>query len=147
MSDNEEKQLFLKEQLCFPMYASSRMMTKMYKSWLAPLNLTYPQYLVMLVLWKKDGLSMGSLCDKLYLNTNTLTPIVSTMIDKEFLIKTSDKKDKRSIVISLTSKGKTLKKEASIIPQSMAEKLNMSLDDLLIMRTLMWKFLKSFNEE
>jgi DNA-binding MarR family transcriptional regulator len=101
----------------------------------------------MLVLWKKDGLSMGSLCDKLYLNTNTLTPIVSNMIDKEFLIKTTDKKDKRSIVISLTSKGRTLKKEASIIPQSMAEKLNMSLDDLLIMRTLMWKFLKSFKEE
>jgi MarR family transcriptional regulator, organic hydroperoxide resistance regulator len=147
MSDNEEKQLFLKEQLCFPMYASSRMMTKLYKSWLDPLNLTYPQYLVMLVLWKKDGLSIGSLCEKLYLNTNTLTPIISTMIDKDFLIKTTDKKDRRSIVISLTNQGKNLKKDASSIPESMAEKLNMPLDDLLIMRTLMWKFLKSFKEE
>lgn len=147
MSDNEEKQLFLKEQLCFPLYASSRMMIRMYKPWLDPLNLTYPQYLVMLVLWEKNGLTMNSLCEKLYLNTNTLTPLVNNLIDKEILTKVSDKKDKRSVLVNLTSKGKKLKKQAAIIPQSMADNLNMSLDDLLIMRTLMWKFLKSFKEE
>lgn len=147
MIDNEEKNLFLKEQLCFPLYASSRMMIRMYKSWLDPLNLTYPQYLVLLVLWEKNEVSMSFLCKKLYLNTNTLTPLVNTLIDKELLKKATDKKDKRSVIVNLTSKGKKLKKEASSIPESMAKNLNMSLDDLLIMRTLMWKFLKSFKDE
>jgi DNA-binding MarR family transcriptional regulator len=136
--------LQLEEQLCFPIYATSRMVTRSYQPYLDKINLTYPQYIVMLVLWENDELSIKEICDKLYLHTNTLTPLINKLKDKALLTKYRSAQDERSVIIKLTSEGKALKKEAEKIPLQLMEAINFPEKDLIQMRSLMWKFLKGF---
>ena len=137
--------LQLQEQLCFPMYATSRMITRMYQPWLEKLGITYPQYLVMLVLWEEDNIKLSNLCKSLYLNTNTLTPLVKKLIDKDLVTKTRSDKDEREIRIELTERGNKLRMEAEEIPFKIAESVKMPVEELIQMKALMWKFLDTFN--
>jgi len=141
----EPSHLQLEEQVCFPIYATSRMIIRMYQPWLEPLNLTYPQYLVMLLLWEKEKLSVSALGKKLYLNSNTLTPLIKKLIDKDFVHKERSIKDERTVFLTLTKKGHQLQTEAEEIPFSIVNSMNMSTNDLKQLRSLMWKFLQSFD--
>ena len=136
--------LQLKDQLCFPIYATSRLITRAYQPYLDKLDLTYPQYITMLVLWEKDGVKIGDLGDKIYLKTNTLTPLLKKLESKKLIVRTRSEKDERTVLISLTKKGVLLKSEANDIPIELIKSLNMTTEELVQMRTLMWKMLGKF---
>ena len=143
----QKSYLSLKDQLCFPIYASSRMVTRMYQPLLKKVDLTYPQYLVMLVLWEDERLSVSQLGKKLFLNTNTLTPLIKTMKEKNLVLKERSRTDERTVFIQLTGKGKLLQEQAESIPLALFSSLNMSQEEFLQMRKLMWKFLDGFEDK
>lgn len=136
--------LLLQEQLCFPIYATSRLITRLYQPSLQLLDLTYPQYLVMLALWEKDQQNVGQLGKRLYLNTNTLTPLLKKMAGKGLLERNRSSEDERTVIIQLRPKGSELKLQAENIPIELAKSLKMPVEDLKQMRALMWKFLETF---
>lgn len=143
----KESYLLLKDQLCFPIYAVSRLITRSYQPMLDALDLTYPQYLVLLALWEEDNVNVGRLGQRLFLNTNTLTPLLKKLKEKGVITKTRSNRDERSVFIKLTLKGISLKNKAEAVPLKLLESLKMPKDDLLLMRKLMWQFLDSFEEE
>ncbi|MBC3874392.1 MarR family winged helix-turn-helix transcriptional regulator [Undibacterium flavidum] len=109
--------LALDRQFCFALYSASHALTKTYKPLLDELGLTYPQYLVMLVLWKNDGILVKDIGEALFLDSGTLTPLLKRMEVGEFISRQRDLQDERQVRIKLTSKGKNLKKDAEKIPQ------------------------------
>ena len=137
--------LFLPDQVCFPLYASSRMITRLYQPLLDEIGLTYTQYLVMLALWEEDKLSIGELGNRLFLNTNTLTPLIKKLKEKDLVDKTRSASDERTVFISLSKKGKALQAKAKHIPKALIESLNMSDDDVAAIRDIMWRFLRNFD--
>jgi DNA-binding MarR family transcriptional regulator len=139
-----ESYLLLQDQLCFPIYATSRMVTKLYQPHLDKLNLTYPQYLVMMVLWEQNALTVSAIGERLFLKTNTITPLLKNMKDKGLLDKVRSIKDERIVIVKLSSAGKRLKEAAEAIPLEMVQSMNLTLDELKHMRQLMWKFLDGF---
>lgn len=108
--------LKLDHQLCFPLYAASRLVTRVYQPLLAELDITYPQYLVFLVLWENDERSVSELSKCLFLDTNTLTPLLQRLESKGFVTRKRNKADERQVIISLTKQGKELKHKAKKIP-------------------------------
>ena len=110
----------LGQQLCFALYSSSLTMTKLYKSLLAPLGLTYPQYLVLLVLWETDSISVGTLGGRLFLDSGTLTPLLKRMQAAGWLTRTRAADDERRVVVSLTPNGYALRHKAASVPLQVA---------------------------
>lgn len=136
-----QSQLLLENQLCFPIYATSRMITRLYQPLLDVIDLTYPQYLVMLVMWEQDHLSIGQLGNKLFLNTNTLTPLIKKMEQKGLIIKQRSTSDERTVNVSLTNSGRLLKQKALDIPEKLASTSNIPISELNEFRNTMWKML------
>ena len=115
----------LENQLCFPLYAAARNVTGLYTPFLKPLGLTYTQYIVFLVLWEKDGISVGSLCEKLMLDSGTLTPLLKKMQNAGYVERKRSENDDRVVVINLTEKGRALQKQAKDVPQNVANCLKL----------------------
>ena len=111
-----EDMLALENQFCFALYSTSLAMTKTYKGLLDKLGLTYPQYLVMLVLWKKDGVLVKDIGEQLMLDSGTLTPLLKRLETLGFLTRIRDEHDERQVRISLTREGRNLKRKAVAIP-------------------------------
>jgi DNA-binding MarR family transcriptional regulator len=109
-------ELLLDNQLCFALYSTSLAMTKIYKPLLEELGLTYPQYLVMLVLWERDGLMVSELGERLYLDSGTLTPLLKRMEASGWVSRLRDVADERRVHITLTAAGRKLKSRAAKIP-------------------------------
>jgi DNA-binding MarR family transcriptional regulator len=122
--------LRLDQQLCFALYASSLAMTKLYKPLLEPLSLTYPQYLVMLVLWEQDGISVSTLGQRLSLDSGTLTPLLKRMETAGFVKRQRAAQDERRVDILLTPEGLALKVQAQKIPPRLACAAACSLEEL-----------------
>ena len=116
--------LKLDKQLCFPLYAASNLLVRVYRPLLEPLGLTYSQYLVMLVLWERDGRSVGDLGQCLYLDSGTLTPLLKRMEKAGLLLRSRDPEDERRVLISLTQQGLEMQLEAKKIPQQVLQKVN-----------------------
>ena len=129
-SDPRDTWLQLDRQLCFALYSSSLAMTKLYKPLLAPLGLTYPQYLVLLVLWEHDSQTVSALGERLNLDSGTLTPLLKRMEQAGLLQRMRDAQDERRVLITLTREGRALKKPARRIPESLACASACSLDEL-----------------
>lgn len=125
-----EDWLRLDQQLCFALYASSLAMTKLYKPLLEPLSLTYPQYLVMLVLWEQDGISVSTLGQRLSLDSGTLTPLLKRMETAGFVKRQRAAQDERRVDILLTPEGLALKAQAQKIPPRLACAAACSLEEL-----------------
>ena len=115
----DSSQLQLSNQICFPIYSTSKLITKAYKPYLDQFGLTYPQYLVLLVLWEQDKISIHQITNKLLLDTNTLSPLLKRMEKMEILQRTRAKEDQRTVIIELTAKGRQLKTEALPIPEKL----------------------------
>lgn len=115
------EQLKLGNQLCFRLYTVSRLITQAYRPLLEPLGLTYPQYLVMMVLWEQDNQIVGDICRRLMLDTNTLTPILQRMEREGLVVRTHGITDGRQTLVSLTKKGKHLEEQAKDIPECMSQ--------------------------
>jgi MarR family transcriptional regulator, organic hydroperoxide resistance regulator len=110
--------LKLDNQLCFALYSTSLAMTKVYKPLLAKLGLTYPQYLVMLVLWEQDGLTVSALGERLFLDSGTLTPLLKRLEAQGMLLRARRAEDERQVIVSLSEAGRALRDEALTVPQA-----------------------------
>lgn len=119
-----EDALKLDKQLCFPLYGVSRLLTRIYQPYLAEKELTYPQYLILLALWENGPQQVGALGACLLLDTNTLTPLIKRMEEKNLVKKSKPKDDKRGILVSLTPKARALKKELKHLPQTLLSRLS-----------------------
>jgi len=134
--------LKLKNQLCFPLYAVSKEVTRLYKPFLDPLNLTYTQYITMMVLWENDGLNVKSLGEKLFLDSGTLTPLLKKLEIQGLLTRTRSKENERNVTINLTEKGWQLRDEALSVPQQIAQCLKMSPEDASALYNILNKLLE-----
>ncbi|MBX3618466.1 MAG: MarR family transcriptional regulator [Rhizobacter sp.] len=119
--DAQPDWLKLDLQLCFALYSTSLAMTKLYKPLLAPLGLTYPQYLAMLVLWEHDGIGVGDLGHRLFLDSGTLTPLLKRMESAGWLQRQRAADDERRVIVSLTPAGRALKQKARRVPLQLAQ--------------------------
>ena len=128
------KSLGLDQQLCFAIYSASHAFTRFYKPLLAPLGLTYPQYLVLLALWETDGLSLKAIGERLFLDSGTLTPLVKRMAALGLVVRARDAADERQVVISLTDKGRGLEAEVAAIPALIGEAARCSAQELNALR-------------
>lgn len=117
--------LRLDRQVCFPLYAASNLFGRLYRPVLAELGLTYPQYLVMLVLWKASPQTVGSLGTMLHLDSGTLTPLLKRMEMAGLISRTRDAHDERRVLIELTARGKALRTDARKVPAILASRLAM----------------------
>ena len=108
--------LELDSQLCFALYSASRAMNKVYRRLLGSLGLTYPQYLVLMVLWARDGLTVSSVGERLYLDSATLTPLLKRLEAAGLITRTRAMGDEREVLIALTSAGRALKAKAKAVP-------------------------------
>jgi DNA-binding MarR family transcriptional regulator len=116
----------LENQLCFPIYAVSRLITKAYQPYLQALDLTYPQYLVLLLLWEHEELTVKALGEKLLLDSGTLTPLLKRLEQKQCVSRRRDPRDERSVIISLRPAGRELQQQACHIPEALFAKLDMA---------------------
>lgn len=115
------EQLRLENQLCFRLYSASRLVTQAYRPLLEPLGLTYPQYLVLLVLWEQDGQTVGDIGERLLLESNTLTPLLQRMEREGLIVRTKGTTDTRKTVIELTAEGKHLERRAKDVPSCLMD--------------------------
>ncbi|CAN7215738.1 MarR family winged helix-turn-helix transcriptional regulator [Rossellomorea sp. LjRoot5] len=123
--------LLLENQICFKIYTAEREITKLYRSLLEEIGVTYPQYLALLVLWEEETISVKELGRKLFLDSGTLTPMLKRMEANGLVERKRSKEDERSVVISLTDRGRDLKKKAECVPTRLLERLEMDGDELL----------------
>jgi DNA-binding MarR family transcriptional regulator len=126
--------LQLDQQICFALYAASRAMTARYRPLLDELGLTYPQYLVMLVLWEGDGLSVGDLGERLQLDSGTLTPLLKRLETAGWVGRTRRPSDERSVEIRLTDAGRELRARATVIPERLLCHTGLAADELFRLR-------------
>lgn len=122
--------LQLDHQLCFALYSASHAMSKAYKPHLDRLGLTYPQYVAMLVLWERDGLTVSEIGDRLYLDSGTLTPLLKRLEAAGYISRLRDTADERRVLIQLTVTGRRLKTKAESIPACMLEAMQCSLGEI-----------------
>ena len=131
----------LKNQLCFPLYAVSNMITRKYKPLLDKIDLTYTQYIVMMVLWEEKQVNEKFLCEALCLKSNTLTPLLQKLEDKGFIRKEKDKSDERNLVITLTESGEELKDKALCVPEAMAREFRLTEEEAALLYRVLYKML------
>jgi len=140
--------LKLKNQLCFPIYAASRLITRSYQPYLDKIGLTYPQYLVMLVLWEEDNLPVTEISSRLILNTNTVTPLLQRLEKLGLITRDKSDNDIRKVIINLTEKGRALAEEAENIPVKLGTEIASSgftVDELLQLKTDIYKIIDTLS--
>ena len=143
--ENQAEILYLENQLCFPLYAASRLTTQIYTPLLNELGITYPQYLVLMVLWQHKEQTVNEICGKLLLESNTVTPLLKRLEQKGILTRKRSEADERSVIISLTEEGEALKERALLIPGKIIGSLNddsISQEEILQFRDTLKKLVK-----
>ncbi len=131
----------LANQLCFPLYAAARNVTGLYTPWLKPLGLTYTQYIVFLVLWEEDGISVTEIGEKLMLDNGTLSPLLKKMEKAGYINRRRSSDDERVVVITLTEEGRALQEKAKDIPRQMAGCVELSPEKAQMLYTLLYELL------
>lgn len=142
---NSDNALCLEYQVCFSLYSAANAMVRAYRPLLDKLDLTYPQYLVMLVLWEEQGISVKTLGDKLFLDSGTLTPLLKRLESKGLVRRGRSELDERVRVLDLTPEGIALKSQASDIPHLMRCKVGGELSELKALKELCDKALKQLH--
>ena len=141
MTDLENEKLLLSRQVCFPLYAAARKVVGLYTPCLAPLGLTYTQYLVFLALWEEDGVSVSHLCARLMLDCGTLTPILKKLETAGYLTRERSTRDERVVTLHLTDAGRALKEQAAGIPDKVGSCVPLSPDEAVTLYKLLYKLL------
>ena len=139
--------LRLKNQLCFPLYAVSNLITRKYKPLLDKLDLTYTQYIVMMVLWEEKQVNEKFLCEALCLKSNTVTPLLKKLEDKEYIKKSKDKGDERNLVITLTEEGEKLQDNALGVPECISREFHLTQEEALELYRVLYKILDEEKEK
>jgi DNA-binding MarR family transcriptional regulator len=143
---NNHEMLKLDNQLCFSLYACSRAISRMYRPLLDELGLTYPQYLVMMVLWDKDETTVKELCDLLDLDSGTLTPMLKRMEGAGLLQRQRSKQDERVVVVRLTETGRALQEQAICIPQALVDSSGMQIEEMIQLQHQLKRMLQHVNQ-
>ena len=139
----EYQQLLLKNQLCFPLYACGRKIVGAYTPYLKPLGLTYTQYIVFMVLWEKESVTVGQLGSELHLDAGTLTPLLKHLKEEGYITRERSKEDERITVITITDKGMELKEKCKDIPLKIASgNKSFSEKETAELYRLLYKFLE-----
>ena len=133
--------LRLKNQICFPLYAVSNMITRKYKPLLDKLDLTYTQYIVMMVLWEEEQVNEKFLCEALCLKSNTVTPLLKKLEAKGYIEKRKNSSDERNLSISLTKAGEDLKDKALCVPESIAREFHLTPEEAITLYQILYKML------
>ncbi|AZA73951.1 MarR family winged helix-turn-helix transcriptional regulator [Chryseobacterium indoltheticum] len=126
--ENSES-LKLENQICFPLYVIAKEITGLYRPFLDELDITYPQYLVMMVLWENDGLPVNHIGEKLYLDSGTLTPLLKRLEAKGLILRKRKKEDERVVQVFISDLGKELQQKACEIPSKIYHKVGVSKED------------------
>lgn len=129
-----DSRLKLDEQTCFPVYALSRLMIKIYQPFLVGMNLTYPQYLVMLLVWEHEEIAVKELGKRLLLDTGTLTPLLKLLEQRQLISRRRDPRDERSVLVALLPAGQALHEQARQIPEELSKRFSLTGDDVAILR-------------
>lgn len=138
--------LLLKKQLCFPLYAASREIVRKYTPFLKELDLTYTQYIVMMVLWEEKEIAVGELGKKLFLDSGTLSPLLKAMEQKKLLCRTRDSADERIVKVSITESGEALKEKARTIPERISSCISITKEDAVALYRILYKLLEPAQE-
>ena len=136
-----DESMKLDSQLCFPLYAASRKIVSLYTPHLKPLGLTYTQYIMFLVLWEEDGITVGELCKRLKLDTGTVTPMLKNTEKQGLITRTRSAEDERVVLITLTAEGKALYKKASDIPSKVGSCVKLSKTEAMQLYKTLYKLL------
>ena len=138
--------LKLKNQVCFPLYACAKELVRQYGPYLKELNLTYTQYIVMMVLWEKETVSSRELAACLHLDYGTLTPVLKRLEQAGYLTRARTAEDERLLTLTLTNKGRALKANAVTIPPVIAECMGLTMEEFGALYQLTYKALKHMEE-
>ncbi len=133
----------LANQLCFPLYAAARNVTSLYTPWLKPLGLTYTQYIVFLVLWEKDGISVSEIGERLMLDNGTLSPLLKKMEQAGYVERRRCRKDDRVVEITLTDKGNALQDQMKDIPEKIADCIDLAPEKAKARYSLLYEMLEN----
>lgn len=142
MEDNRFEALKLENQLSFPLYACSREIIKRYKPFLDRIDMTYTQYISMLVLWEHHSMTARELGEKLLLDSGTLTPLLKKLENKGMITRRRSDKDERNLIVTLTEKGEAMKDEALNVPEQMSRKFPLEPEELITLYNLLYKVIK-----
>jgi len=141
MSDSKYNSLKLESQLCFPLYACSKEVVRKYKPLLDAIDLTYTQYITMMVLWEKREINVKELGNHVYLDSGTMTPVLKKLESKGLLTRTRSKNDERNLIVRITEKGLNLRDEALKIPVRMGSCVNLTKEEADKLYELLYKVL------
>lgn len=142
MMDSKYDALKLENQLCFPLYACARELIKLYKPFLDQIDLTYTQYITMMVLWERKAVNVKALGEVLYLDSGTLTPLLKKLEAKGLVSRCRSAEDERSLIITLTEAGEAMKDRALHIPKELAQRVPLSHAESLELYRMLYKLLK-----
>lgn len=143
MDYNYKEAMKLDNQLCFPIYAAARSVISAYTPYLKPLGLTYTQYILFLVLWEKDGLTVGEICSRLKLDSGTISPVLKKLCQHGYIEKSQSTEDERSFIITLTEKGRMLQEEAKDIPLQVGKCINIAPEKAKQLYDLLYELLNA----
>lgn len=146
MKNDKYEALKLENQLCFPLYACSKEIVRKYKPYLDELELTYTQYIAMLVLWEKKEMNVKELGECLYLDSGTLTPVLKKLEAKGYLTRCRSKEDERNLVIQITEAGEQLKEKAVCVPEKIGQCVCLEPEEASQLYRLLYKVLGSLGE-
>jgi DNA-binding MarR family transcriptional regulator len=138
-----EEQLKLDNQLCFSMYTASRLITRLYQPHLKKIDLTYLQYIVMLVMWEREKIVLKELGELLYLDSGTLSPLIKKLEKKDLVKKQRSEEDERILEVEITQKGKELKEKAKDIPFKIAEETGLTMEQYQNIKKMTDDFIKN----
>nr|MBQ8252536.1 MarR family transcriptional regulator [Lachnospiraceae bacterium] len=145
--DQKYEVLKLENQICFPLYAASREVIKQYRPYLEALDLTYTQYIAMLVFWEVKKISVKELGKKLYLDSGTLTPVLKSLETKGYVLRSRSAEDERVLLVEITSKGEMLKERAISVPEKVAGCVKLETEEALQLYGLLYKVLGALKED
>ncbi len=143
MSDSKYDALKIENQICFPLYACSREIIKQYKPYLDEIDLTYTQYIAMMVLWEKKRMNVKAMGEILYLDSGTLTPVLKKLELKGLVTRQRSSEDERNLIVSITEQGEALKERAVFVPTAMAECSKLEPDEAAALYRILYKMLGS----
>ena len=143
--ENNNDVLKIENQLCFPLYACAKEIVRRYKPFLDEIDLTYTQYIAMMVIWDKKEINVKSLGEKLYLDSGTLTPLLKKLEGKGFITRERNSDDERNLIVKITEEGENLKEKARCVPAQMRQCIDLTQEEAIQLYTILYKVLKSLD--
>ena len=142
MANTDFKEMMkLENQMCFPLYAAARSVTSLYTPWLKELGITYTQYITFLVLWEKDGITVGEICERLMLDNGTVSPLLKKMEKAGYITRSRSTEDDRVVVVTLTEQGREMQEKAKDIPEKVGECIDLSPEKAVKLYELLYELL------